>query len=80
MWRTSSLFRGPWQTTISRNRAYNAELDLYTRNRKMLEEVCQGPLKSEDVAYIRILDHRGQELVSLNAVPGIARRCRPGCG
>jgi signal transduction histidine kinase/CheY-like chemotaxis protein len=60
--------------TITRNLAYNAELGLLTRNREMLRELCLGPLQSEDVAYIRILDQEGQEVVSLDSVHGIARR------
>jgi len=60
--------------TISRNLARNAELGLFTRNRVMLEDLCQGPLQSEDVIYIRVLDQSGQEIVALDSVPDVTRR------
>ncbi len=60
--------------TISRNLARNAELGLFTRNRAMLEDLCRGPLQSEDVVYIRVLDQGGQEIVALDSVPDAARR------
>ncbi|MEE9126441.1 MAG: ATP-binding protein [Planctomycetota bacterium] len=60
--------------TISRNLARNAELGLFTRNRAMLEDLCRGPLQSEDVVYIRVLDQEGQEMVALDSVPDVARR------
>ena len=60
--------------TISRNLARNAELGLFTRNRVMLEDLCQGPLQSEDVVYIRVLDESGQEIVALDSVPDVVRR------
>lgn len=60
--------------TISRNLARNAELGLLTRNREMLTDLCQGPLQSEDVAYVHVLDRSGEKMVALDAVPDVARR------
>jgi len=60
--------------TISRNLARNAEFGLFTRNREMLDDLCRGPLRSEDVAYIRVLDQTGERVVSLDSVPDVSRR------
>jgi signal transduction histidine kinase/ActR/RegA family two-component response regulator len=64
--------------TISRNLAHNAELGLFSRNREMLTDLCEGPLEREDVAYIRILDEGGQEIVALYSVPDLAPRLADG--
>jgi signal transduction histidine kinase/ActR/RegA family two-component response regulator len=63
--------------TIARNLAYNAELGVLARNREMLVTLCQGPLRQDEVAYLRVYGRDGEELARADAFEGLALR-RPG--